>query len=59
MKKEEMVMLRVSASEFLRDEGDTAVAARKIMEAELVKAGGEDVPHQMLIREGDPHKEIL
>ena len=59
MKKKEMVMLRVSASEFLKDEGDMAVAARKIMEAELVKAGGEDVPRQMLIREGDPHKEIL
>ncbi len=59
MKRKEMVMLRVSASEFLKDEGDMAVAARKIMEAELVKAGGEDVPHQMLIREGDPHKEIL
>jgi nucleotide-binding universal stress UspA family protein len=59
MKKKEMVMLRVSASEFLKDEGDMAVAARKIMEAELVKAGGEDIAHEMLIREGDPHKEIL
>jgi nucleotide-binding universal stress UspA family protein len=59
MKKEEMVMLRVSASEFLKEEADIAVAARKIMEAELVNAGGVDVLHQMLIREGDPHKEIL
>lgn len=59
MKKEEMVMLRVSASDFLKDERDTAVAARKIMETELAKVGGEDIPHEMLIREGDPHKEIL
>jgi len=59
MKKEEMVMLRVSASDFLKDEGDVAVASRKIMEIELEKAGGEDIPHEMLIREGEPHKEIL
>jgi nucleotide-binding universal stress UspA family protein len=59
MKRKEMVMLRVSASEFLKDEADMAVAARKIMEAELVKAGGEDIPHETLVREGDPHKEIL
>jgi nucleotide-binding universal stress UspA family protein len=59
LKKEEIVMLRVSASEFLKDESDMAVATRKIMEAELANAGGEDVPHQILIREGDPHIEIL
>ena len=55
----EMVMLRVSASDFLKDERDTAVAVRKVMETELAKAGGEDIPHEILIREGDPHKEIL
>ncbi len=59
MRKEEMVMLRVSAIQFLKDESDMAVAARKIMETELANAGGEDIPHEMLIREGDPHKEIL
>lgn len=59
MRKEEMVMLRVSAAEFLKDESDMAVAARKIMEAELATAGGEDLPHEILIREGDPHEEIL
>jgi len=59
MRKEEMVMLRVSASDFLKDERNTAVAVRKVMETELAKAGGEDIPHEILIREGDPHKEIL
>jgi nucleotide-binding universal stress UspA family protein len=59
MGKEEMLMLRVSVAEFLKDESDTAVAARKIMETELATAGGADLPHEILIREGDPHKEIL
>jgi nucleotide-binding universal stress UspA family protein len=59
MDKKEMVMLRVSAHEFLKDERDIAVAARRIMEAELEKVGGTDIPHEFIVREGDPHKEIL
>ncbi len=59
MDKKEMIMLRVSRHDFVADESDTAVAAQKIMETELRQAGGEDIPHQFLIREGDPHKEIL
>jgi nucleotide-binding universal stress UspA family protein len=59
MDKKEMVMLRVSRYDFLKDERDTAVAARKIMAEELKLAGGENLPHELLIREGEPHKEIL
>jgi nucleotide-binding universal stress UspA family protein len=59
MSKEEMVMLRVSPAEFQRDERNIAVAAKRIVEAELAKVGGSDIPHEVVLREGDPHKEII
>ncbi len=59
MSKDEMVLLRVSSYEFLKDERDTAVAAKKILEEELVRAGGGEIKHQVLLREGDPVHEIL
>lgn len=57
--KEEMVMLRVSAYDFQKKEADVAVAAKEIMEEELKRAGGEEIPHETILREGEPHKEIL
>lgn len=59
MERREMVMLRVSAYDFLQEEQDIAVAAKAIMEEELRKAGAIDVPHQLILREGKPWKEII
>jgi nucleotide-binding universal stress UspA family protein len=59
MSKEEMVLLRVSAYDFVKDERDTAVAAKKILEEELARAGGSEIRHQVLLREGEPVREIL
>lgn len=59
MSKEEMVLLRIKYYDFLKQEKDTAVAAKKILEEELRRAGGAGLKHQSLLREGDPHREIL
>ncbi len=59
MDRKEMVMLRVSSYDFLEKEGDIAVAAKSILEEELRRAGGSQIKHQTLLREGDPHEEIL
>src|SRR5690606_16736611 len=59
MSKEEMVLLRIKYYDFLKQEKDTAVAAKKILEEELRRARGADLKHQTLLREGDPHHEIL
>ena len=54
MEKKEMVMLRVSAPNSSEKESDIAAAARKIMEAELERMGGTDIPHEFVVREGNP-----
>ncbi len=59
MDKKEMLMLRVSHYDFLEQEEDIAVAAKAILEEELRRAGGSDLKHETLLREGDPHEEIL
>ncbi len=59
MSKKEMVMMRISAHEFLKEEKDIAIAAKKILETELAEAGGSDLPHEILLREGAPEVEIL
>jgi len=59
MDKKEMVMLRISAYDFLDKEEDIAVAAKSILEEELNRAGGSQLKHETILREGDPHEEIL
>lgn len=59
MSKEEMEMLRVSAQKFLKDEKEIAVAAKTTLEEMFKRAGGEDLPHKILLREGDHRDEIL
>ena len=59
MRKEEMEMLRVSAQKFLKDEKEIAVAAKSTLEELLKRAGGTDLPHKILLREGDHRNEIL
>jgi nucleotide-binding universal stress UspA family protein len=59
MEKEEMVMLRTSAGDFLKEEADIAVAARKKLELLLASAGGDDLPHEIILRGGEPHHAIL
>jgi nucleotide-binding universal stress UspA family protein len=59
MSKSEMVMLRISAYDFIKEESDTAVAVKQILEEELRRAGGSGLKHQTILREGDPHREIL
>ncbi len=59
MRKEEMEMLRVSTQEFLKDEKEIAVAAKSKLEDLLKRAGGADLPHKILLREGDHRDEIL
>lgn len=59
MSKEEMVMLRISPSEFRNDERNVAIASKRIIEDELARVGGAEIPHEIIIREGDPHKEII
>ena len=57
--KDEMVMLRVDVSEFQEKMEGKAVAARRHIEADLAALRGQDVPTQILIREGKPAKEII
>lgn len=59
MSKEEMLLLRVSAYDFIKDESNAAIAAKKVLEEELRRAGGSQLQHQILLREGDPQDEIL
>jgi nucleotide-binding universal stress UspA family protein len=59
MSKEEMVMLRVSSYDIKKKERDIALAAKEIMKEELRRAGGEKISYQIILREGEPHREIL
>ncbi len=59
MRKEEMEMLRVSTQKFLKDEKEIAVTAKSTLEDLLRRAGGSDLPHKVLLREGDHRDEIL
>ncbi len=57
--KEAMVMRRVSAYGIHEHERDIALAAKEIMKEELRRAGGLELKHQMILREGEPDEEIL
>jgi len=57
--KDEMVMLRVDVSEFQEKIQEKAVAARRHIQADLANLKGQDVPTQILLREGKPSKEII
>jgi nucleotide-binding universal stress UspA family protein len=59
MTKEEMVMSRVSVYGIHQQEKDIALAAKEIMKEELRRCGAITVPHKLILREGEPHKEIL
>jgi len=59
MNKDEMVMLRISAEHMMEHMEKKALEYKKTMEDELIKVGGEDLPHELLIREGKPTKEIV
>jgi nucleotide-binding universal stress UspA family protein len=59
MNKDEMVMLRVSPEHMMEHMEKKALEYKKIMEDELIRVGGEDLPHELLIREGKPTKEIV
>ncbi len=59
MSKKAMIMSRVSAYDIHEHERDIALAAKAIMAEELRRAGGVGLPHQMILREGEPHDEIL
>lgn len=59
MRKGEMEMLRVSPKEFLKDETEIAIAAKAKLEELLKRAGGGDLPHEVLLREGNHRDEIL
>jgi nucleotide-binding universal stress UspA family protein len=59
MTKEEMRMLRVSPEHFLEIEKDIATKCKEIMNEELERCQAQDVPHELLLREGRPFKEII
>ncbi|KPJ60664.1 MAG: hypothetical protein AMJ46_05220 [Latescibacteria bacterium DG_63] len=59
MTREEMVMLRVSPEHFLEIEKDIAKKSKEIMNAELSHCQAEDLPHELLLRQGKPFKEII
>ncbi|UCF78308.1 MAG: universal stress protein [Candidatus Eiseniibacteriota bacterium] len=59
MTKEEMTMLRVSPEHFLEVEKNIATSSKEIMADELKRTGALDLPHQLLLRQGKPFKEII
>ena len=59
MSKEEMVMLRVSVDHFKEIQADRAVKSKEIIEKELKRVGGEDVEHEVILRQGKPGSQIL
>ncbi|MBD3169674.1 MAG: hypothetical protein GF307_09350 [candidate division Zixibacteria bacterium] len=60
LNKEEMVMLRVSASDFEEMQKQMALSAKEIMEDALKRIGAPDVEHKLLLREGSkPHRVIM
>ncbi|MFH2056228.1 MAG: universal stress protein [bacterium] len=59
MSKEAMVMSRVSTYGIHQHEKDIALAAKEIMSEELRRVGGGELKHQLILREGEPHEEIL
>lgn len=59
MTKEEMLMLRVSPEHFLEIEKNIAIKSKAIMEEEIQRSGGQDLQHELLLRQGKPFKEII
>ncbi len=59
MNKEEMEMLRISARKFIKEEQEIAVNAKAVLTEMLKRAGGTDVAHTIVLREGSPNDEIL
>lgn len=59
MSKEEMVMSRVSVYGLQEHAKDVAVSAKEIMKEEVRRAGGAELEAEFLLREGEPHEEIL
>lgn len=59
MRKGEMEMLRVSPQGFLKNEKEIALTAKTTMEELFKRAGGADLPHKILLREGNHLDEIL
>lgn len=59
MSKEEMVMSRVSVYGLQEKAKNLALAAKEIMTEELRRAGGGEIKYELLLREGEPHEEIL
>lgn len=59
MNKNEMEMLRVSVQKFLKEERDIATSAKLVLQEMLMQAGGEDVKHKIILREGHANPEIL
>ena len=57
--KKEMEMLRVSPQKFLEEEKEIAVAAKSTLEEMIKRAGGTNLPHNILLRQGDYRDEIL
>ena len=59
MSKEEMVMLRVSVHNFEDIQKQLAISAKEIMETELQRIGASGIKHKLVLREGNPFKEII
>ena len=59
MDKDEMVMLRINPQDFLELEKSIAEKAKKIMEDELRRCGAEDLPRELILRQGKPFKVIV
>ncbi len=59
MSKEEMVMLRVSPTNFMDAQKQVAIAAKEIMEKNIEQIGASDVKHNIILRQGKPYKEII
>ncbi|MFC2150181.1 universal stress protein [Calditrichota bacterium] len=58
MSEDEMVMLRVSESNYSQMMKDMAVNARNTIEAALKEKGVDDIDHEIVLREGTPGHDI-
>jgi nucleotide-binding universal stress UspA family protein len=59
MTKQEMHMLRVSPEHYLEVEKDIATKSKEIMKEELERSRAQNLPHELLLRQGKPFKEII
>lgn len=59
MDKDEMVLLRVDVSEFQEDMQQTALAVREKIQKDIETFGGQELPCDILLREGKPEKVIV